>query len=173
MEKTTNEETIDTKYVILDKKGSGLTANVFKVKDKETQTLYAAKVLKKPSIYFEKELEVLKIIKPLNNPFIVNMVDSGEGLVIRKGHPEKKAQYMILEYVSKGELYDYIFYLNSGLSERHCKVFFAKILKGIQTCHNMGLCHRDLKMQNILVDENFNPKTIDFGFATKNNGHLK
>ena len=64
MEKATNEETIDSKYIILDKKGSGLTANVFKVRDKENQTLYAAKVLKKPSNYFAKEIEVLKIIKP-------------------------------------------------------------------------------------------------------------
>ena len=173
MEKATNEETIDSKYIILDKKGSGLTANVFKVRDKENQTLYAAKVLKKPSNYFAKEIEVLKIIKPFNNPFIVNMVDSGEGLVIRKGHPEKKSQYLILEYASKGELFDYIYYPDSGLSERHCKVVFAKILKGIQACHNMGLCHRDLKMQNILVDENFNPKIIDFGFATNNDGHLE
>ena len=146
MEKEINEETIDSKYIILDKKGKGGTANVFKVKDKENQTLYAAKVLKEPSNDLVKEIEILKSIKQFNNPFIVNIVDSGEGLVIRKGHPEKKAQYLILNYVSKGELFDYVFYPKSGLSERHCKVVFVKILKGIQTCHNMGICHRDLKL---------------------------
>ena len=173
MESIKDEETIDSKYIILDKKGSGLTANVFKVREINKQNSYAAKVLKKPSNYFAKEIEVLNILKPFNNPFIVNIIDSGEGFVIRKDHPQKKSQYLILEYASKGELFDYIYYADSGLSERHCKVVFAKILKGIQACHNNGICHRDLKMQNILVDENFNPKIIDFGFATKNNGHLE
>ena len=39
-------------------------------------------------------------------------------------------------------------------------------MKGVQACHKAGICHRDLKMQNILVDEFFNPKICDFGFAT-------
>ena len=172
MENNNNQETIDSRYIIIDKKGNGATANVYLVKEQNDPRVFAAKVLKKPSDLFEQEINILNTLKPFKNPYIVNIINSGEGLIIRNNHPQKESQYLILEYASKGELFNYIYCAKSGLSERHSKVIFAKILKGIQACHNAGICHRDLKMQNILVDENFSPKICDFGFATQNNGHL-
>ena len=59
--------------------------------------------------------------------------------------------------------------LKVGLGEKYGKVIFRKILEGVQACHNANICHRDLKMQNILFDEQFNPKICDFGFAAFNN----
>ena len=166
------KETIDSKYIILEKKGHGATANVFLVKENNKDTVFAAKVLKEPSNLFKKEIDILNELKKAgHNPYIVNIISSGEGLIIRKNRPQKTSQYLVLEYASKGELFNYIYCAKSGLSELHSKVIFAKILKGIQACHNAGICHRDLKMQNILVDEEFNPKICDFGFATKND-HL-
>jgi len=67
---------------------------------------------------------------------------------------------------------NYILYAQSGLGERLSKLIFFRILDGVQACHNAGICHRDLKLENILLDENFSPKIIDFGFATLNNDHL-
>ena len=169
-----NQETIDSRYIILDKKGFGATANVFLVKETNSDTVYAAKVLKEHSDLFEKEIKILEHLKTegQNNPYIVNIVNSGEGLIIRKNHQPKTSQYLVLEYASKGELFNYIYCTKCGLSELHSKVIFAKILKGVQACHNAGICHRDLKMQNILVDDSFNPKICDFGFATKNDHPL-
>ena len=50
------------------------------------------------------------------------------------------------------------------------KIIFKKILEVVQAIHESGICHRDLKMNNILVDEFFNPKICDFGFATEIQG---
>lgn len=172
MEDSSNQETIDGRYHILDKKGFGATANVYLVKENDNANVYAAKVLKKPSNLFQKEIDILNELRAANNPYIVNIIDSGEGLVIRKNHTEKTCQFLVLEYASKGELFNYIYCAKSGLSELYSKVIFAKILRGVQACHNLGICHRDLKMQNILVDENFSPKICDFGFATHNNTNL-
>ena len=172
MESNSDQETIDNKYIILEKKGHGATANVFCVKDFDHDTVYAAKILKKHSDYFDKEVNILNTLKTANNPYIVNIVGAGEGLIVRKNHPQTTNQYLVLEYASKGELFNYIYCAKCGLSERHSKVIFAKILKGVQACHSKGICHRDLKMQNILVDADFNPKICDFGFATDNNDHL-
>ena len=65
-------------------------------------------------------------------------------------------------------MFNYIHLPQSGLGEKYGKVIFRKILKGVQACHNANICHRDLKMQNILFDEQFNPKICDFGFAAFN-----
>ena len=45
-------------------------------------------------------------------------------------------------------------------------------MKGIQSLHNIGICHRDLKMQGVLENNDFIPKIWDFGFAKMNNNHL-
>ena len=168
-----NQETIGNDYIIIEKMGSGFSSNVFLVKHRNDEnTLYAAKVLKKPWDYFMQEIRILNILNPINNPYIVKMETSGEGLVIRRNHSQKISQYIILQYAPKGELFYYIYSLSEGLGERFGKLFFYKILKGIQACHNAGICHRDIKMKNIILDQNFSPKICDFGFAIQNNGHL-
>ena len=167
-----SRETIGNKYIILEEKGQGLTSNVFLVKDLLTEKIYAAKVLKKPLIYFDKEIEILNSLKKINNPYIVNLIESGTMEIIKDNKSLQKKQYLILEYAKKGELFKYIFNIKKGLQEKYSKLIFYKILKGIQACHEAGICHRDLKMENILMDENFNPKICDFGFATFNTGNL-
>ena len=67
---------------------------------------------------------------------------------------------------------NYIIFTESGLGEKYSKVIFRKILEGVQACHNANICHRDLKMQNILFDKQFNPKICDFGFAAFNEENL-
>ena len=173
VENSENKYTIDSKYIITEKKGHGATANVYLVKLANSDEVYAAKVLKNRSKLFEKEVLILNHLKETHNPFMVNIIDSGEGVILKKNKPSSKKQYVILEYASKGELFNYIYYPGKSFSERHCKVIFAKILKGIQSIHKAGICHRDLKSQNILLDDNFNPKICDFGFAEFNSNNLK
>lgn len=167
MESLPEENSIDNKYIILERKGKGATANVYLVEDKNNKAKYAVKVLKEVTPYFEKEIEILQKVSILKNPYIINLIHYGEGPVKKSSKPETNNQYMVLDYASKGELFDYIYCSEKGLDEKHAKLIFHKILKGLQAIHNSGICHRDLKMQNILVDDNFNPKICDFGFGAK------
>jgi serine/threonine protein kinase len=65
----------------------------------------------------------------------------------------------------EGELLNMIM-SSSKLSESHARYYFKQILSALNYMHNnLGLCHRDLKLDNILLDENFNVKIADLGFA--------
>ena len=69
-----------------------------------------------------------------------------------------------MEYAPNGNLLKFITY-SEGIEEKYCKVIFEKILKGINTLHKAGICHRDIKPDNILLDKNFCPKICDFGLS--------
>ena len=173
MENNEFEESIDSKFKIIEKIGHGGTANVFLVKEINTSNIYAAKVLlENDSVFYEKEINILNSLKESNNPYIANIIASGEGSIIRKNRPKNIKKYFVLEYLPKGELIDYISFPKSGLGELYSKYIFAKILNGIQSCHDKGICHRDLKLENILITNEYSPKLCDFGFATKNAPNL-
>lgn len=75
-----------------------------------------------------------------------------------------KKVYIILEHVKGGELFDYIID-NDRLPEKEAIRFLGQMVVGLQHCHAHWVCHRDLKAENLLLDENNNIKIVDFGFA--------
>ena len=165
--------TIDDTYIISEKIGSGGTAKVFLVKEKDSEEVNVAKVLKEKNNddfskeCFINEINILNFLKRnIDNTYIVKYINSGVGQVKRIGHPITKNRYLILGYEENGNLFDYVHFPKSGFSEKHSKLIFFKILKGLQEIHSKNICHRDIKLENILVDETYNPKICDFGFAT-------
>ena len=62
--------------------------------------------------------------------------------------------------------------LAGGFSERCAKPIFKKILLGVQALHNSGVYHLDLKVDNIVLDNHFNPKITGFKHASLENGIL-
>jgi len=72
--------------------------------------------------------------------------------------------FVIMEYVSEGELFDYI--VEKGrLSEVDARRFFQQIISGVDYCHRHMVVHRDLKPENLLLDSDFNLKIADFGLS--------
>lgn len=166
-----DEFILDDKYIILNNKknGKGLTSEVFKVEDIKTKKIYVAKILLQHTRLFDNEREFLNLLKKKGIENIVNIIDSGDG-DIRLRETSLKKQYIILDYAEKGDLSKYITLLSKGFTELHAKLLFSKILKAVKEIHKNGVCHRDLKTANILLDNNFNPKICDFGFATEIKG---
>ena len=54
----------------------------------------------------------------------------------------------------------------NGLPENFCRHYLLQILSGLQYIHEQGLCHLDIKLENILLDSQYDVKIVDFGFAT-------
>lgn len=71
---------------------------------------------------------------------------------------------MIMEYVSGGELFDYIV-KRGKLQEHEARRFFQQIISGVDYCHRHMIVHRDLKPENLLLDHNMHVKIADFGLS--------
>jgi len=102
-----------------------------------------------------REIQILKFLKTLDNPHIVKLIDSME---------TDTHLILIQELVNGGELLGFM-QKNRSLPEVGALRIFRQILSALQCCHQHKIVHRDIKMQNILLDENNNIKLIDFGVS--------
>lgn len=72
--------------------------------------------------------------------------------------------YVVMQFAENGSILDLI-HKERRLTEAKACHLFKQIIAGMEYCHSQGVCHRDIKCENILLDENFVVKLIDFGFA--------
>ena len=69
-----------------------------------------------------------------------------------------------MEYAASGDLLTYIKDIGP-LSEQKGRVIFRQIVEGIRHCHLKKILHRDIKLDNILLDKEFHVKICDFGVS--------
>ena len=156
---------IGKEFLMLREIDSGNTSTVYLVKSMKTEKIYAAKVYEENSESFFNEVDILEQLSSLNSPNIIHLISYGEDYIINNGIPEKETkQYIILEYMPNNDLFYYATHLN-GINEQKIKKIFYKILKAVQQCHDKGICHRDLKLENIMFNEQNEPVLCDFGYG--------
>ncbi|XP_050947908.1 CBL-interacting serine/threonine-protein kinase 1-like isoform X9 [Cucumis melo] len=100
-------------------------------------------------------------------PFALKVLDKSKIIDLKFTHQvlaSKSKIYMVLEYVNGGELY-YKIASKGMLSEAEGKKVFQQLIDGVSYCHSKGVYHRDLKLENILVDIRGNIKISDFGLC--------
>lgn len=74
--------------------------------------------------------------------------------------------FLVLELASNGTLFDRI--AKSGrISESDSKRIFRQLVAGLAHCHSKGIAHRDLKLENLLLDDHSNIKIADFGLCAR------
>jgi serine/threonine protein kinase len=97
----------------------------------------------------------------------VNIISYGsDGHVLKpSGREIKNLVYIMLEYVTGGLLFD-LCQTVGGMGEDAGRYFLSQMVEVLGYMQGKGVVHRDLKLENILVDENMNLKVADFGFAT-------
>lgn len=103
-----------------------------------------------PKIYRE-----ISILRDLSHPNIVRLHEMVE---------TDRYIGIIMEYASGGELFDYILN-NRYLKDNSARRLFAQLVSGVGYLHKKGIVHRDLKLENLLLDRNRNIIITDFGFA--------
>lgn len=119
----------------------------------------AVKVLEKDRIVevadVERVAREVHILKLIRHPHIVQLYEIIE---------TRRQLYLIMEYASGGELFDYIV-ANARVQEPEACSFFHQIIAGVEKIHSMNIVHRDLKPENLLLDDHRNIKIVDFGLS--------
>ena len=131
-----------------------------------TGRLVAIKSINKSKITKERQREKIKI-----ETSIMKALSYSNNIVkILESYETKKHICIVMEYICAGDLLSYI-KKRSKLTEPVAKFIFRQIILALQYIHNHNIVHRDIKLDNILIDLDNNIKICDFGVSKiiKNN----
>ena len=100
----------------------------------------------------------IKILNKLKHPNIIKLISTYE---------TSSSISLIFEYINGCSLIDYLKNRSAKkIEEYEAKAIFIQIIQALEFCHSLGVTHRDIKLENVLLDDKHNVKLIDFGFST-------
>ena len=144
-------------YVIEHKIGSGAFSCVYKAKHITTNLNVAIKAISKANFPFKLFLRELTIMKKIIHPFCVTLYEFFEDMV---------NYYLVMEYVEGRTMLDFLNSIENNSPEYAARHFFCQIISALDYLHNTcNFIHRDLKMENIMIDRFNNIRLIDFGLG--------
>lgn len=150
---------LDGRYEIMEVIGVGGMAVVYKAYDNMEQRTVAVKILKDEFLANEEFKRRFKneskAIAVLSHENIVRVFDVSYGDML---------QYIVMEYVDGITLKEYV-QQQGKIDPREAVYFISQILRALQHAHDKGIVHRDVKPQNIMLQENGTIKVTDFGIA--------
>jgi serine/threonine protein kinase/tetratricopeptide (TPR) repeat protein len=147
------------RYEILEELGKGGMGEVYRVKDRTLEEEMALKIIK-PEIAvhkgtIERFKNELKIARKIAHKHVCKMYDL---------NLEKETPYITMEYV-KGENLKSFIRAKGRLTQEEAIGIAEQVCEGLTGAHELEVVHRDLKPQNIMIDEKGNAKVMDFGIA--------
>ena len=147
------------RYEIIEELGKGGMGRVYKAYDSKIKEYVALKLLN-PEISADLETverfrNEIKLARRISQRHVCRMYDLGE---------EGRTYFITMEYVPGENLKSFI--RRSGhLNEAKAVDLSKQICEGLAEAHRLGVIHRDLKPQNIMIDRDGNARIMDFGIA--------
>ncbi|XP_047091012.1 CBL-interacting protein kinase 25-like [Lolium rigidum] len=139
--------------------GEGNFAKVYLARHMDTKQEVAIKVMDKEKLIKLGAVHQIKreiaVMRRLRHPNIVQL---------HKVMACKSRIFVVMEYVRGGPLYRHV-PVNGGMKEDEARRIFQQLVSALTFCHAQGVYHRDIKPDNLLVDEHGNLKVADFGLS--------
>ena len=150
-----------SEYRIYGKKlGEGAYAVVRPAKHLESGDIVALKTYNRLKLVDPKKMKAVRreiaIIKEINHPQIANFINCFEN---------RRNIHLVLENAGKNNLMDLM--LKKPLEKALALKIFKQLVQAIVYIHELGIAHRDIKLENVVVNEDEKVKLVDFGFARK------
>jgi eukaryotic-like serine/threonine-protein kinase len=147
------------RYELVELIGRGGMSSVWRSHDRLLDRTVAIKVLHEQYTtdeeYVERFRREARSVAQLSHPNIVTVIDRGE---------EGGRQYIVFEYV-EGENLKQVIERSGPLPVRDALLLALQMARALGFAHDRGLIHRDVKPQNVLLNENGQAKMTDFGIA--------
>jgi tRNA A-37 threonylcarbamoyl transferase component Bud32 len=147
------------RYRLEAKLGSGGMSTVYLARDETLDRPVAVKVMHREMSEQEDQLQRFRqearAVAKLTHPNVVSVIDAGED----GGHP-----YIVFEYV-KGETLKQRIARVGALDTQEAIAYAIEVARGLSVAHARNMVHRDIKPQNVLIDEEGRAKLTDFGIS--------
>ncbi len=151
-------------FKILKKIGEGGMGEVYLAEDQKLARKVALKVLPgdllESSDRQERFYREAKTAAKISHPNVMAIYDFGTG---RPEGSDKDLNYIVMEYIEGESLRNHLANQNISMSGR-LKIS-ERIARGLSAAHKLNIVHRDIKTDNIMMDQNGEPKILDFGLA--------
>ena len=154
----------EKRFEIITQIGQGSLGNVYLVRDKFNNKIYAMKKLSIPAIIRNSQLFHVKIEKDI----LAMNSDNIWQTKLYYSFIEGDYLYYIIEHCPGGDLLSY-FDMKDYLSEEEAKFYIAEIILGVESLHKNKCIHRDIKPENIFIDKFGHLKLGDFGLSIISN----
>jgi len=157
-------------YTLYETLGKGGYSWVKRGVIEDTKAVYALKFVQKVDVKFlhrqakQVHSEIVAMMR-VNNPYVIKLY--AYNLMCK--YPAKSGKtantiLLVLEYCPGGDIFEILYYTHQ-FHPIIARTYFVQLMTGLKACHDVGIVHRDIKPQNLLLDCHYQLKIADFGLS--------
>jgi len=99
------------------------------------------------------------------HPSVIDIIEANEDCYLPINGIKQRSSYILMEFAPYKDFHDLIMEKNVTLDEKLARTYFHQLIQGLEYLHSQGVYHLDIKLENLLVGEDFQLKIADFDIS--------